>query len=124
MHDALYQARILDHYKNPRHKGALVDADRVARGSNPLCGDMLTVYVRLDGDTIVEATFEGEGCAISQASASLLMEKLAGMSKKKARALTEVDIYALLGVEVSIGRQKCALLAWRALQDALKNLQP
>ncbi|MBP9749138.1 MAG: SUF system NifU family Fe-S cluster assembly protein [Candidatus Pacebacteria bacterium] len=123
MHDALYQARILDHAKNPRNKRKLLQADVTIKGSNPSCGDTLVLYLRFNGDTIAEAAFEGEGCAISQATASLLTEKLVGLSKKQAQSLGEPDIYALLGVEVSIGRQKCALLAWRALQDILKKTQ-
>ena len=120
MSDVLYQARILDHYKHPRHKGVLANAQATARGANPSCGDTLTLYLSFEGDTIHEAMFDGEGCAISQAAASLLTEKLISMSIRDARALGEKDIYTLLGVEVSSGRTQCALLAWHALQDALR----
>ncbi len=120
MHDALYQARILDHAKNPRHKGNITHADVTTSGSNPSCGDALVLHLRFEGERIAEAAFEGEGCAISQAAASLLTEKVVGMTKDDARALAEVDVFALLGVEVSAGRQRCALLAWRALGDALR----
>ena len=120
MYDALYQARILDHAKNSRNRGNLTHADVTTSGSNPSCGDALLLHLRFEGERIAEAAFEGEGCAISQASASLLTEKVVGMTKHDAQALTEADVYALLGIEVSVGRQKCALLAWRALLDALR----
>lgn len=121
MNDALYQARILDHYKHPRNKRELSDANVMKKGANPSCGDMLAWYLKFDGGTIVEATFTGEGCAISQSAASLLTEKVTGMKKTVAAKLTEQDVYDMLGVEVSGGRKKCALLAWNALQKGLKD---
>jgi nitrogen fixation protein NifU and related proteins len=117
--DALYQARILDHYKHPRNKREMSDADVVKRASNPSCGDTLTLYVRFEGEALVDVSFVGEGCAVSQASASLLTEKLRGMTKSDACALTVEDIFAMLGVPISPGREKCALLAWGALQGGV-----
>jgi len=119
MNDTLYQAHILDHCSHPRNRERLDDATVQAQGSNPSCGDSLTLYVRHDGTRIVRATFEGQGCAISQATASMLTEKIIGMSIEEAKKLSEEDIYTMLGVEVTPARQKCALLAWHALQEAL-----
>jgi len=121
MQDALYQARILDHYKHPRNKRVLAGATVEQKANNPSCGDTLTLYLVCDSERITQATFTGEGCAISQASASLLTEKLCGVDSATARAFSEHDMYTLLGVAVHTGRAKCALLAWRALQDALRQ---
>ncbi len=118
MQDALYQARILDHYRHPRRKGALEGANVVQRGANPACGDTLTMFIRTDGSRIIDIGFEGDGCAISQAGTSLLLERVVGMSHAAVCALTERDMYDLLGVTISTGRQQCALLALKTLQAA------
>jgi nitrogen fixation NifU-like protein len=121
MHEELYKQHILDHYNRPRNKVVVKDATYVAKGSNPSCGDVLIMYVQVDGDSITRCTFDGIGCAISQAAASILTEKLTNMSVESARALTETDIYAMLGIEISLARRKCALLAYNALQSALTS---
>lgn len=119
MQESLYQARILDHTQHPRNKREMADATVAVRAMNPLCGDALVLYIRTEDATIQDVSFFGTGCAISQAAASLLTEKLQGVPLKHARAFTEADMYTLLGIEVSTGRRKCALLAWHALRDAL-----
>ena len=132
----LYQAVILDHNKRPRNRGRLPTATRVASGDNPTCGDNCTVYLRLDGDRIAEVTFEGSGCAISQASASLMTTELKGKTAAEAEAIfakfrnvvttgTEPEefseIGAFAGVHAFPARIKCATLAWHAALDALKQ---
>lgn len=117
----LYHARLLDHAQNPRNKEACPDATRVVRAANPSCGDTLTLFLVLAGGHIVRASFTGEGCAVSQAAASLLTEAIRGMEVCTAVAFTEHDLYELLGVEVGEARKQCALLAWGALKDALRN---
>jgi len=87
----LYQDVILDHYRRPRHRGALVDANRRAQGFNPLCGDQLTLYVRVKDGVIEEVSFEGSGCAISTASASLPTESIKGKTEREAPAAREAD---------------------------------
>lgn len=121
MSDELYRARILDHAKTPRNRGVMQDATIEERGSNPTCGDRLTLYLKVEGDTIAAASFAGEGCAISTAAASLLTERLQGLPVTDAQVLGEQDIYDMLGVAVGPGREKCALLAWRALQAGLRE---
>ena len=93
----LYQEVILDHSKAPRNFGALEDANRSAKGHNPLCGDKITVYVKLDGDTITDVHFDGSGCAISKASASMMTQAVKGKTKAEAQALLAVIGFFLTG---------------------------
>ena len=134
----LYQEVILDHNKRPRNFGALVGANRVAHGHNPLCGDKLVVSASIDGDRISDIKFEGSGCAISKASASLMTDAVKGHSVEEANELfdrfhemittptdRDVDRDALgkLGVLAGVRefpvRVKCASLAWHTLKAAL-----
>lgn len=134
--DELYREIILEHYHRPRYKGALPDANLTAEGMNPLCGDELTLYLKTDGDRIVEARFDGRGCSISQASASMLTEAIRGLTVDEAKALLERvkamltgsphepfdeddDLSALEGVKKYPVRIKCALLAWTTLEEIL-----
>jgi nitrogen fixation NifU-like protein len=139
----LYQDIILDHGQHPRNFHKLDHANHVANGHNPLCGDRVTVYVDLDGDKIKDVSFEGRGCAISQASASLMTEILKGKTVTDADALfksfhakvtggdeTGVPdeladdaerLEPLTGVKTYPARVKCATLAWHAFEAALKN---
>lgn len=96
------------------------DVEEVAK--NASCGDSYILYVKFDGDRIKEVSFSGSGCAISTAAASLLTEKVTGMSIADAQEITEDDIYGMLGVQISIGREKCALLLFNTLQKVLNNL--
>ncbi len=133
----LYRDVIVDHNKSPRNFGVLADADHQAQGFNPLCGDALTVYLKVDGDQIKDAHFEGQGCAISVASASLMTEQLKGMSVtdtrelfKRVHAMLTADttggdatelgkIAALQGVRAYPSRVKCASLCWHTVIAAL-----
>jgi nitrogen fixation NifU-like protein len=130
----LYQQVILDHNKRPRNRGKLPTANRVAHGDNPSCGDQCSVYLRLDGDRIAEITFDGSGCAISQASASLMTTQLKGKTAAEAESLfnefkeivttgqapDEIsDIGAFAGVHAFPARIKCATLGWHAALNAL-----
>jgi len=136
--DELYREIILEHYHHPRHKGALPDANLTAEGMNPLCGDELTLYLKTDGDRIVEARFDGRGCSISQASASMLTEAIRGLTLQEAQVLQERvkamltgaphepfneedDLSALEGVKNYPVRIKCALLAWTTLEEILSK---
>lgn len=121
MDDDMYQQNILDHYKHPRHKGALSSYDVKEEGSNPSCGDELTLYLSYNGDVVRDVGFEGEGCAISVAGMSLLSEKVIGMKKADIAKLTQQDVYDLLGVAVGPQREKCALLSLRTLQSGIKD---
>lgn len=135
----LYQEIILDHNKRPRNFGPLKEATHRADGRNPLCGDELAVSLRLEGDRIEEARFQGQGCAISKASASLMTEAVTGKRTAAARELAERvcrgmapegrelvfeevgDLAALSGVRRFPARVKCATLAWHALLGALEG---
>jgi nitrogen fixation NifU-like protein len=136
----LYQQVILDHNKSPRNYRVMPDATRSVEGINPFCGDHYTVYVRIDGQTLADISFEGAGCAISKASASVMSSVLKGMTTAEAgrtfedfhrivteglRAGEELEHYgrlgAFAGVQAFPARVKCAMLAWHALHEALKE---
>lgn len=138
----LYQEVIFDHNRRPRNCGKLCDANRHAEGFNPLCGDQLTVYLKLTESVISDVSFEGNGCAISTASASLMTEALKGKTEAEARALfanfhkrvtehggdAKLDLgklEVLAGVAAFPSRVKCATLAWHTLNAALdQQAQP
>jgi nitrogen fixation NifU-like protein len=118
--DDLYQERILDHYEEPYHRGHSARATHAHQGDNPLCGDVVRVELEVEPQgTVREAWFDGDGCCISQASASMLMERIEGKSVADLKAMTAGDMLALFGAKLTPNRQKCCLLAWRVLQSAL-----
>jgi len=111
---------ILDHYRNPRNYGELKDATVKVRDSNPLCGDVVEVYLKISNDGRIEkATFKGRGCAISQASASMLIESIQNKQLEDIIKLNKQDIFNMLGMEVGPARIKCALLSLKALKIAV-----
>lgn len=136
---ALYQELILDHYRKPRNKGPLENADKTIEMRNPLCGDEVDLQVIYSGDTIGDLKFSGRGCSISQASASMMTQIIKGKSRGEIDAirhrfrelimgdLTAADdkslgsLRALSGVSKFPARVKCALLAWNALETALES---
>ena len=118
----IYAENILDHYKNPRNKKKLGDATLSQPGVNPLCGDHLVMYLKIENNKIVEAAFEGKGCAISQAAASMLTETLENKTIQEAKKISKDDILEMLGIEIGPTRLKCALLAWDTLQESLKSV--
>ncbi len=132
----LYQTVILDHNKHPRNRGRVPQANRVASGDNPTCGDNCTVYLRMDGDRIGAIGFEGAGCAISQASASVMTTQVVGKTLDEVRrefeAFKEIvttgqepeefsEAAAFAGVHAFPARIKCATLSWHAAIDALQK---
>jgi nitrogen fixation protein NifU and related proteins len=138
MLDDLYKEVILDHYKSPRNKRELPDATASLQKNNPLCGDEVTIHARLEDGKVADVTFEGQGCSISQASASMLTESVAGKTVDDAAGLTREfrgmmegsvdpdeeafgDLIALKGVVKYPVRIKCAVLAWDVLQDVLEG---
>ncbi len=138
--DWLYQEIILDHYKRPRNFGTLDNADAVAEEENPYCGDHIVVHIKTDGEKIADIRFSGKGCAISQASASMMTEKVKGMKLEEALRFAEdfrkmmrgekpfppegelEDLDALRGVCEFPVRIKCATLAWDLLQRSLAQI--
>ncbi|MGQ9736280.1 MAG: Fe-S cluster assembly sulfur transfer protein SufU [Thermaceae bacterium] len=134
--DELYKEIILKHYQNPKNYGPLPDANRVAGGHNPSCGDQVEVLLKVEEGRIQEIRFQGQGCAISTASASLMTEAVKGKSVEEALELAQKfkamvvegdppdtslgDLVALSGVAKLPARVKCATLAWYTLEEALK----
>ncbi len=118
----LYAEIILDHYQNPHHAGALEQPTVSAQDSNPLCGDKLQLDLRLDETgRILDVGFVGEGCAISQASASMLTDELIGKTLNEAEQLSNEDVYAMIQVPLSPARTKCALLSLSTLKKGILN---
>jgi nitrogen fixation NifU-like protein len=118
----MYRQQILDHYKNPRNYGEIEDATFSHTGENPSCGDTIRMDVVLaeDDETIERVAFSGDGCAISQAAASLLTRELPGTTLDELESMDRDDIVDLLGVEISPMRMKCAVLAEKVAQDGAK----
>jgi nitrogen fixation protein NifU and related proteins len=120
--DELYQEHVLDHYEDPYHRGDCEQCTHQHEGNNPLCGDVVRVDLRLNKEGLVEeAWFEGEGCVISQASASMLMEKIEGMSVEEVKHFSAEEMLNLFGPRLTPNRQKCCLLSWRVVQSALHS---
>ncbi len=137
----LYQEVVFDHNRNPRNFRVIEDADRTIEGFNPLCGDRITLYIKLDGDRITDVSFQGQGCAISTASASLMTEIVKGKTIQEAEKLFQAfhkivtgqdddlkleelgKLAVLTGVRQYPSRIKCATLAWHSLESALKGEQ-
>lgn len=117
--DPLYQEHILEHYKHPHNKGMMEGYDVKKKGENISCGDDLVLYLKWKGDMLEDISFEGFGCAISQSGASMLTDKVKGMTKANIAALTEKDMYELYGTTISPQREKCALLAISTLHLAI-----
>ena len=141
--DALYQEIILDHYRRPRNFRELPNASCTADGKNPNCGDALTVWLKFDGDTVTDVTFQGVGCAISKASASLMTQAIKGRTRAQAAEVFDTvhrlvtgnendptvikelgQLRALGGVSKFPMRVKCASLAWHALKSAMDGHEP
>jgi nitrogen fixation protein NifU and related proteins len=117
----LYREVILDHYKNPRGHGVIEDADAKAEGVNPLCGDEVTIFVQFgdDGETVDDVKFSGRGCAISQASTSMLMEMVKGRKASEIAELPKEQLLEEVGIPLTPIRLKCALLGLGVLKVAL-----
>jgi len=112
----LYRENVLDHYKNPRHHGTLEHPDISYEDANPLCGDVLRMDLKLKDGKIDQVRFTGHGCAISQASASMLCERIEGMSLDEVKKISRDDVLEMLGIELGPVRLKCALLALKTLK--------
>lgn len=115
--EAMYQENILDHYKNPRNFGTIENASIHHHEYNPLCGDQIDLFLIIEKEKVVDIKFNGKGCAISRASASMLTEQIKGKSLHELEKLTKDDILEMLGIPISPVRLKCALLSL----DTLKN---
>ena len=118
--EEIYQEHVLDHYEDPYHRGHLEQATHQHKDDNPLCGDVVEIELVIDPDgKIIEAYFDGDGCCISQASASMLIEKMEGQYVEAVKAFSAEDMLELFGPKLTPNRQKCCLLSWRVLQSAI-----
>jgi nitrogen fixation NifU-like protein len=120
--DALYREAIIDHYKHPRHKGHLEQPDIHYHDHNPFCGDEITIELKVSNGVVKEAAFDGRGCAISQATASMLMEEIVGKPLDELKALDKTYILEMLGIEIGPVRLKCALLPLKVLKAGIWGL--
>ena len=137
--DDLYREIIIDHYRNPRHRGSLASPTATHEGLNPLCGDEVTVELLVDGGRVADVAYKGSGCSISQSSASMMTEAIYGKSLDETKRLSEAframmrgdddadpeslgDLEALSGVRKFPVRVKCATLAWHTLEEALEDV--
>lgn len=120
--EELYQEHVLDHYEDPFHRGALESATHAHEDKNPLCGDVVRIELRLDEDGKIEDLyFTGEGCVISQASTSMLLEEMAGKTVDDLKRFSAADMLTLYGPRLTPNRQKCCLLSWKVLQSAVHS---
>jgi nitrogen fixation NifU-like protein len=119
--DTIYREYILDLYRNPKNKKKIDDATCTAHQNNPTCGDEITIYIKMENGKIDDVGFEGIGCAISQASASLFTEHIKNKSLDEVIQMTDTDVLELLGIDVGINREKCALLIYRAFTQAIEH---
>ena len=121
--DDFYRDLIIDHYKNPHYRGELDPHDISFEDDNPLCGDHIRIDLRVDGQNrVTEAAFTGHGCAISQASADMLVESILGKTLEEVKQLTRDDVLDLLGIELGPVRLKCALLSLKVLKAGVYGL--
>ncbi|MCG3207983.1 MAG: Zinc-dependent sulfurtransferase SufU [Anaerolineae bacterium] len=121
--DDFYKENILDHYRHPRHAGTLADATHSHEEHNPLCGDIVRIDLHVNRDNVIDkVAFSGKGCAISQASASMLTEWLEGKTLDEAKQFSKEDILDMLGIEIGPVRLKCALLSLKVLKTEVYGL--
>lgn len=119
----LYREHILDHYRHPRNQGILENADISCEQDNPVCGDVVRLDIRLSDGRVSEARFDGRGCVISMASASMFTEEILGKTVGELRALQNEDVFRMLGITLGPVRAKCGLLPLRALHGGLARLE-
>jgi nitrogen fixation NifU-like protein len=117
----IYQEHVMDHYEDPYHRGHCSVCTHAHEDKNPLCGDVVRLELELKDDKISQAWFEGEGCCISQASASMLCEQIEGKTVAEAKQFSAQDMLKLFGARLTPNRQKCCLLSWRVLQQAMHS---
>jgi nitrogen fixation protein NifU and related proteins len=120
MDDELYQANILDHYRHPRCHGILSAPTCVQKGDNPSCGDALELSLNITEGKILDGKFQGEGCAISQAATSMLLEQTLGKSIESVIAMTDIEMRTFLGVPIGESREKCMMLGLDTLKKAIQ----
>ncbi|MBN1991125.1 MAG: SUF system NifU family Fe-S cluster assembly protein [Anaerolineae bacterium] len=122
--DDFYRENILDHYRHPRHAGTLENPTHSHQEDNPLCGDVIRIDLHVDENNVIDqVAFQGKGCAISQASASMLTEMIQGKTLEEAKQIGKEDILEALGIEIGPVRMKCALLSLKVLKAGVYGLR-
>jgi nitrogen fixation NifU-like protein len=119
MTDSIYREIILDHYQNPRNRGTLDPADYTYEDTNPLCGDEVRIDIRVSDDQISDVKFSGRGCAVSQASASILTEMVEGKTLAEVKTISRDDLLDEIGIPVSPARMSCAMLGLKVLKAGI-----
>ncbi len=119
----MFMEQLMDNYKNPQNKGKIKDYTFFRHQKNASCGDTFDIYVMIEDNIITDVKYEGQGCAISTASFSLLSQKLIDMQFEDAKKLTDKDIYEMIGVPISAGRINCAMLSLNAFQNGIKDYE-
>lgn len=118
----LYTEQIIDRYKNPRNFGELKNFSSEAEDSNPICGDVIKIQLKIDSSKIIDVKYSGHGCSISQASADLLIDFIKGKNLEELKKLDKNEVLKILGIEVTAARLKCALLSLKVFKLATLNL--
>lgn len=121
--DDLYRSEILAHYRHPHHHGQLDNPSVSYHDTNPFCGDEITIDLRIEDGVVIDAAFHGKGCAISQASASMMMDEIIGRPLDELKQWSKDDVLDLLGIEIGPVRMKCALLPLKVLKAGVWGLQ-
>lgn len=119
----IYRENILDHYRHPHNKKRISPCDVQHKEHNPICGDQIEIFIRFEDKKVVEVGFDGHGCAISQASVSMLTDKIKRMTIDDINSIKREDILEMLGIPIGVVRQKCALLCLKAVQKGVQNLE-
>ena len=121
--DEIYRENILDHYKNPRNFGEIKNANIEHSEFNPVCGDMIKLFLKFERERVRDVKFKGNGCAISMAATSMLTEKLIDKSLEDVKKLTKEDVFEMLGIKLGVVRIKCGLLCLNVLMKGLEQME-
>jgi nitrogen fixation NifU-like protein len=121
--EGIYKENILDHYKHPHNQGKIENADIEFTENNPLCGDVITVNLKLNGNKIKDIKFDGNGCAISQSAISMLTDEIKGKTLEEIKKINREDVVNLLGIDIGPVRTKCAVLGLVAVKEGIKEFE-
>lgn len=121
--EGMYRENIIDHYKHPHNHGTIGNADIKQTENNPLCGDVVTVSLKLNGGKVRDIKFEGRGCAISQAATSMLTDDIKGKALEEIKKISREDVVNMLGIEIGLVRTKCAVLGLVAIKEGIKQYE-
>ena len=119
--EGMYKENILDHYKHPHNKGEIENADIKFKENNPVCGDTITITLKLNGQNVEDIKFFGTGCAISQSSMSMLTDEIKGKTLEEVKKISRDDVVNMLGIEIGPVRTKCAVLGLVAVKNGIKQ---